>query len=218
MQNRLALPGVWSTLYLAVLLASGCQSRPEAYRESHPPMKTEGAHYFSGGIETESGFFEYLAFSTHLRIGGYQPPPQQHFMSSTAPSGDIPWITLPDGWIYWTGDSGCIGTEVGTTCASGSTMIIQRFVQVNGKQCDRFIMLRTHRAKSGFVKVARDGKTINYIGKSASWIDVPLDGSAPLGPFSFDDDPDAEAKLAPPPDIKQLLDAIKQARKQNHIP
>ena len=225
---RWCAKGLGSCLGLMLLvtasasLSFGCRapgSTPGDYQAHSNPLPGT-AHYFTGGVETEKGFFEYLAFATSVHVGGYPMRMEgQHTMSSsTAPSGDIPWIVLPDGWIYWTGDSGCIGTEVGSTCASGSTMIIQRNITVNGKVCDRFMMHRTHLTASGYVVVKRSGQVIPYLGRSSSWIDVPWDGSAAMGPFGYDEDPKVKAQHVAPPGSEQLLADIKAARKVNHVP
>src|SRR5262249_40656902 len=147
---------------------------------------------------TNTGYFEYLAYTTGLGVGepaarvvapakGMQRPKQMMLMSmqpsgaTTAPSGDLPWIILPDGWIYLVGDMPCIATESGYACAEGSTIIVQRSVTRDNKNCDRFIMLRTHRARSGQVTTLRTPteKVVKFKGKGASYIDVPTDGSDP---------------------------------------
>src|SRR5689334_11186940 len=90
---------------LCAALAGGCQSNcvPTPGKDYHvhtgPPPGS--ARFWSGGVETDDGFFEYLAFATSVHIGGYPmaAPTGQRVMSntSTAPSGDIPWVFLPDG-------------------------------------------------------------------------------------------------------------------------
>jgi hypothetical protein len=218
--------GSWLGLMLvataSALTSVGCHCPGGTPRDYHVHSNpTPGTtRYFSGGVETDDGFFNYLSFTTSLHVGGYPTPMEgQHTMSSsTAPTGDLPWIYLPDGWIYWTGDGGCIGTQIGSTCASGSTMIIQRNITVNGKVCDRFMMHRTHLTDSGYVVVKSSGQMIPYLGRASSWIDVPWDGSAPMGPYGYDEDPKVNAQYRRPPGSEQLLTDIKKARKVNHVP
>jgi hypothetical protein len=228
MQRCVERTGLCIGLALVIVMASsslgchgdGCHVPPGDYHAHFNPTPGN-ARYFSGGIETDDGYFDYLAFATSVQIGGYPPAVVgQRVMSntSTAPTGDIPWIFLPDGWLYWTGDAGCIGTDVASTCAHGSTMIIQRNVTVNGKQCDRFMMHRTHLTDSGHVVVKNGGKIIPYLGRASSWIDVPYDGSAPMGPYAYDEDPKVSAQYRQPPGSEQVLKDIKQARKHNHVP